>query len=102
MKSNRCAFYLLIKMHALNCIPIDFVICKIVWRQLSLRFLCVASAAHFFISGDNMSTAFLCGFIDKDYFSHFDIIGFFDIVKKIIEENNIDKIYHCRRTFFDI
>lgn len=67
-----------------------------------MRFLCVASAAHFFILGDNMSTAFLCGFIDEDYFNHYDITRFIEIVKSIIEENKIDKIYHCRRTYFDI
>ena len=49
-----------------------------------------------------MSTAFLCGFIDEDYFSHYDITSFIEIVKSIIEENSIDKIYHCRRTNFDI
>ena len=49
-----------------------------------------------------MSTAFLCGFIDEDYFSHYDITSFIEIVKSIIEENDIDKIYHCRRTNFDI
>ncbi|MBQ9531983.1 MAG: hypothetical protein IJR70_07915 [Eubacterium sp.] len=49
-----------------------------------------------------MSTAFLCGFIDEDYFNHYDITRFIEIVKSIIEENKIDKIYHCRRTYFDI
>ena len=49
-----------------------------------------------------MSTAFLCGFIDEDYFSHYDIRRFIEIVKSIIEENSIDKIYHCKRTNFDI
>lgn len=43
-------------MHALICIPIYFVLCKIVWRQLSYAFYCVASAAHFlFIGGSMMS-----------------------------------------------
>ena len=49
-----------------------------------------------------MSTAFLCGFIDEDFFSHYDITKFIAIVKSIIEENSIDKIYHCKRTYFDI
>ncbi len=67
-----------------------------------MRFLCVASAAHFFISGDNMSTAFLCGNIDENYFKSVDITNFINIIKSIIEENNIEKIYHCKRTFFDV
>ena len=49
-----------------------------------------------------MSTALLCGFIDEDFFSHYDITKFIDIVKTVIEENKIDKIYHCKRTYFDI
>ena len=49
-----------------------------------------------------MSTAFLCGYIEEDYFSHYNITKFISIVKSIIEENNIDKIYHCKRTYFDV
>ena len=49
-----------------------------------------------------MSTAFLCGKIEEDYLKQIDIIKFINIVKCIIEENNIDKIYHCKRTAFDV
>ena len=55
----------------------------------------------FLISGDNMSTAFLCGNIEEDYFSHYDVTKFINIINSIIDENGITKIYHCRRTFFD-
>ena len=49
-----------------------------------------------------MSTAFLCGNIDEEFFSRYNITGFINIVKSIIEENGIERIYHCKRTFFDI
>jgi hypothetical protein len=49
-----------------------------------------------------MNTAFLCGNIDEGFFSHIDITKFMNIVKSIIEENNIERIYHCKRTFFDV
>ena len=49
-----------------------------------------------------MSTAFLCGNIDEGFLSSIDITEFINTVKSIIEENKIDRIYHCRRTAFDI
>jgi hypothetical protein len=49
-----------------------------------------------------MSTAFLCGYIDEGFFSHVDITDFINVVKSIIEENDIKKIYHCKRTYFDV
>ena len=49
-----------------------------------------------------MSTAFLCGYIEENFHNDFDLIRFINTVKRIIEENNIEKIYHCKRNFFDI
>ena len=48
-----------------------------------------------------MSTAFLCGYIEEGFHKHFDLVGFINVVKTIIKENNIEKIYHCNRTYFD-
>ena len=62
----------------------------------------MASAAHFFIIGDNMSTAFLCGYIEEGFHSSFDLVAFINTVKRIVEENEIKKIYHCKRNFFDV
>ena len=56
----------------------------------------------FLISGDNMSTAFLCGYIEEGFHSRFDLVVFINTVKSIIEENDISKIYHCKRNFFDV
>ena len=68
-----------------------------------VHFSCVASAAHFFyLCGDNMSAVFLCGNIDEEYLKKTDITALINIVKSIIEENKINRIYHCKRTAFDI
>ena len=47
-------------------------------------------------------TAFLCGNIEQDFFYHFDITEFINNIRRIIEDNNIKKIYHCKRTYFDV
>ena len=52
--------------------------------------------------GENMSAAFLCGNIDEEYLKQIDITALINTVKSIIEENAIDRIYHCKRTFFDV
>ena len=49
-----------------------------------------------------MSTAFLCGCIEEGFHNEFDITGFISTVKRIIEENDIKRIYHCKRNYFDI
>jgi len=47
-------------------------------------------------------TAFLCGRIDEKYLKQIDITKLINIIKSIVEENNIFRIYHCKRTAFDV